>query len=142
MTLEWDNERMATGQPLIDAQHKEWIQRINQFNAAILLGEGEESVKETLEFLTKYANIHFTTEEDVMARLNIPVLEENRRAHEEFRAKLSEIRSWVNETGPSSVEVIALKMDMEKWVENHICTIDIRLRETIHHSENTLPAKQ
>ncbi len=129
MTLEWDSERMATGQPLIDAQHREWIQRFNQFDAAVLMGEGEAAVKETLEFLTRYANIHFANEEEMMARLKVPALEANRNAHAEFRAKLSEIRHWVEQSGPSSVEVVALKMDLEKWVEEHICTIDVQLRD-------------
>ncbi len=136
MPLEWDSERMTTGHPLIDAQHREWIQRFNQFDAAVLMGEGENAVKETLEFLTKYINIHFATEEELMSRLNIPALDENRKAHEEFRAKLAEIRNWVEQSGPSSVEVIALKMEMEKWVDHHICTIDVKLRESHRQPAN------
>lgn len=128
MALEWDSERMATGQPIIDAQHKEWIQRFNQFDAAILIGEGEEAIKETLNFLTKYANIHFKTEEEAMARLQLSVLPENQKAHQEFRDKLAEISRWMKEAGPSSVEVVSLKMELEKWVDNHICTIDVKLR--------------
>ncbi len=134
MPLEWDSERMETGQPLIDAQHREWIQRFNQFDAAILLGKGQEAVQETLGFLTKYAVIHFSTEEDLMARLKNPFLEENQRAHQEFREKLAEIRDWVVQAGISSVEVVALKMELEKWVDDHICTIDVHLRDSVPQS--------
>ena len=131
MALQWDIDRMGTGQPIIDAQHKEWIQRVNQFETAILTGKGADSVKETLDFLSHYSDVHFKTEEETMARLNTPVLPENQLAHMEFRAKMAEISKWVKEAGPSSVEVIGLQMELEKWMENHICTIDVKLRDSV-----------
>lgn len=130
MTLKWDEKKMATGQPIIDAQHKEWIMRFNEFDDGIIGGRGDEALLKTLEFLKQYTEIHFATEEEAMARLHTPVLDQNLRAHQEFRAKLAEITDWVRKSGVSPVEVLSLQMDLEDWVENHICSIDVQLRQS------------
>jgi hemerythrin len=128
MALKWDEKRMTTGQPIIDAQHKEWIMRFNEFDDAIISGRGNEIIIKTLEFLKQYTNTHFATEEEAMARLHTPVQDKNLRAHQEFREKLAELTNWVGKIGVSTVEILSLKMDLEDWVENHICTVDVQLR--------------
>ncbi len=128
MAIKWNDEKMATGLPEIDSQHKEWIRRFNEFDDAVVNGKGRESIVGTLDFLMQYTEIHFANEEESMARLNSPVLSANRTAHDEFRGKLAEIRAWVKGEGASSVEVLSLKVTLEEWLVNHICTIDVQLR--------------
>ena len=128
MAIEWNDEKMATGFPKIDAQHKAWIHQINEFDDAVVNRKGQEVIQNTLDFLTQYSETHFVDEETIMAQLNSPALEPNRAAHDEFRRKLAEIRAWVKNEGATSVEVIELKDALEKWLVNHICTVDIQLR--------------
>jgi hemerythrin len=130
MAIEWNEEKMATGFPEIDLQHKEWIRRLIEFDDAVVNHKGQEAIQNTLDFLTQYSETHFVGEEAMMAQLNSPVLETNRAAHNEFRGKLSEIRSWVKNEGATSVEVVALKDVLEEWLVNHICTVDVQLRKT------------
>jgi hemerythrin len=129
MAIEWNDEKMATGFPEIDAQHKEWIRRINEFDDAVVNRKGQEIIQNTLDFLNQYTETHFAGEEALMAQHKSPVLEPNRAAHDEFRRKLAEIRAWVKNEGATSVEVIELKDALEKWLGNHICTIDVELRK-------------
>ena len=128
MAIEWNAEKMATGFPEIDAQHKEWIRRINEFDAAVVNHKAQETIQNTLDFLTQYSETHFVDEEAIMAQLNFPFQEPNRTAHEEFRGKLVEISAWVKDAGATSVEVIELKDALEKWLVNHIYTVDVQLR--------------
>ena len=128
MAIEWNDEKMATGFPKIDAQHKAWIRQINEFDDDVVNRKGQEVIQNTLDFLTQYSETHFVDEETIMAQLNSPALEPNRAAHDEFRRKLAEIRAWVKNEGATSVEVIELKDALEKWLVNHICTVDIQLR--------------
>jgi hemerythrin len=130
MAIEWNAERMATGLPEIDAQHQVWIRRFNEFDNAVINRQGLNSILSTLDFLTQYAETHFASEEASMARLNSPAQAANRAAHNEFRRKLTEIKTWVSHEGVSMVEVIALKVTLEDWLVNHICTIDVQLRGT------------
>jgi hemerythrin len=129
MAIEWNNEKMATGFPEIDAQHKEWIRQINEFDDAVMNNKGHEVIQNTLDFLTQYSETHFAGEEAIMAQLNSPVLETNRAEHNKFRGKLSEIRTWVKSEGTTSVELVALKSALEEWLVNHICTVDVQLRK-------------
>jgi hemerythrin-like metal-binding protein len=127
MTIEWIAETMSTGQPIIDGQHQEWIRRINEFNQAVADQKGIEAVRKALDFLTEYTEIHFSAEEALMERLNSPVKEANKAAHAEFRAKLAEIRAWVKLNGATTVEIVDLKMMLEEWLVDHICSIDAQL---------------
>ena len=129
MAIEWNDEKMATGFPEIDAQHKEWIRRINEFDDAVINRKGQEAIQNTLDFLTQYSETHFAGEEALMAQRNSPVQEPNRAAHDEFRRKLAEIRAWVKDEGATTVEVVELKIALEEWLVNHICTVDVQLRK-------------
>jgi hemerythrin len=135
MAIEWNDEKMATGFPEIDEQHKEWIHRMNKFDEAVVNHTSLEFVQKTLDFLTQYSETHFIGEEAIMARLNSPVQEKNRAAHNVFRGKLAEIRTWVKKEGPTSVEMIALKSELEDWLVNHICTVDVQLRKVDPESQ-------
>jgi hemerythrin len=128
MAIIWDEEKMTTGLPEIDAQHKEWMRRFNEFDDAVVSGKGHESILSALDFLKQYTETHFASEEKSMADLNSPAQGENHAAHAEFRGKLAEISSWVKKEGVSSVEVLALKMTLGDWLVNHISTIDVKLR--------------
>jgi hemerythrin len=128
MAIEWNDEKMATGFPEIDAQHKEWIRRVNEFDDAVINRKGQEAIQNTLDFLAQYSETHFAGEEAIMAQHNSPVQETNRAAHDEFRGELAEIRSWVKNEGATSVEVVELKFALEQWLVKHICTVDVQLR--------------
>ena len=130
MTIQWDEQRMTTGVPEIDAQHKEWIRRFNEFEEAVVNHKGQEAIQATLDFLGRYAETHFADEEARMISSKSPALEENRSDHDVFRRKLAEIRSWVEREGATTVEVLALRGTLEDWLVNHICTIDVKLRGT------------
>lgn len=134
MAIEWNDEKMATGFPEIDAQHREWIRRLNEFDDAVVNRKGQEVIQNTLDFLTQYSETHFVGEEAIMTQLNSPVLETNRAEHNEFRGKLSEIRTWVKNEGATSVEMVALKDALEEWLVNHICTVDVQLRKVAPNS--------
>lgn len=128
MTIKWNAEQMATGLPEVDTQHQEWIRRFNEFDDAVVNRQGQNSILSTLDFLTQYSETHFASEEASMTRLNSPALAANCAAHNEFRRKIAEIKAWVSQEGVSIVEVIELKIILEKWLVNHICTIDVQLR--------------
>jgi hemerythrin len=128
MTVKWDYAQMTTGLPEIDEEHKEWIRRFNEFDAAVAEGQGLEAIQHTLHFLAQYTETHFAHEEARMAQYNSPVAALNRAEHDRFRAKLYEIEAWIQREGTTLVEVVSLKIDMEQWLVNHICKVDVQLQ--------------
>ena len=129
MPIKWGEVAMSTGMRDIDGQHQEWIKQINEFDQAVSNGMGIDKVFNTLAFLVQYTDLHFSHEEDRMLACNCPALAENRRAHDRFRLRLDELLNWLKEEQPTPVEIMTFKRELENWITNHICTIDIKLRE-------------
>jgi len=128
MAIVWDETKYTTGVPEIDAQQIEWLRRVNKFDDAVMNGRERELIYDTLAFLVEYTIQHFTLEESVMAKCHCPALKNNIAAHEKFRVRLDEILRQIELSGPSAFNAIAIKMELEQWLLNHICTIDIGLR--------------
>ena len=128
MSIIWDDAKFGTGVPEIDAQHIEWLRRVNLFDDSVMNGRERELIYNTLAFLVEYTIQHFTLEESIMAKCHCPALKENIAAHEKFRLRLDEILRQIELSGPSAFNAIAIKMELEQWLLNHICTIDIGLR--------------
>jgi hemerythrin len=127
MTIVWDDSKMSTGKASIDEEHKEWIRRFNEFDAAIGQGQGVESVRQLLDFMAEYSETHFVHEEELAGELETPEARLNREEHNKFRKSLSEMRQWIDIYGVSAVEVVSLKLDLEDWLVHHICFVDAKL---------------
>jgi len=132
MAIEWNYEIMTTGSSEIDEEHKEWIRRFNQFDDAVVNRQGVEVINDSLQFFLSYSKSHFPHEEAFMEQYKCPVAALNRAEHGRFREKLLALETWVRSEGPSLVEVIGLKGDMEQWLVNHICKIDTQLRTVVN----------
>jgi hemerythrin len=134
MTIKWDYEKMTTGLPEINEQHKEWIRRFNEFDNAVVNRKGQDVLQSAIRFFAQYTETHFAREEACMTQYHCPAEAANRVAHDGFRAKLSEIKDWVEQEGATMVEVMALELALEEWLVNHICTIDVQLRDVVASS--------
>ena len=128
MSIVWDNAKFGTGLQEVDAQHKEWLHRFNEFDEAVMQGRERDIIFQTLAFLMEYTGKHFTFEEAEMARCRCPGQRENIAAHEKFRMRLDDILQQIEVTGPSLFDAMNIKLELEQWLTNHICTIDINLR--------------
>ncbi len=129
--LIWNQEQMTTGVPAVDAQHQEWIRRYNEFNRAIQEGKGMDAVKNTLDFFIDYADTHFKFEEKVMAERNCSAAKANKDAHKSMLKTLKGFKSYGRKNKFSMIEMVGLRIQMEKWLVDHILGIDIKLRETV-----------
>jgi hemerythrin-like metal-binding protein len=91
-------------------------------------GQGHEVIFSTLAFMVQYTETHFSHEEVRMAECGCQAKDANRAAHDQFRARLDEMLSWLENERPTTVEVVILKQELEDWLTNHISTIDVKLR--------------
>ncbi len=132
MAIEWNYENMTTGSDEIDEDHKEWIRRFNQFDAAIVNRQGIEAVVEALQYFALYTETHFPHEEQIMEALQSPSAQINKAEHNKFREKLNLIGTWVRSEGATLFEVIELKIELERWLADHIGKIDRQLRSVVN----------
>lgn len=117
VTLSWD-ESQATGDALIDRQHREIIQLVNDLPA--LEGASSPVFMHLLDHLMDHALLHFLAEEELMAQAGFPEIlaGEMRAAHDEFRqfARTKVIQFRTGE----DVDTLELRKFLEEWVSAHM----------------------
>ncbi len=129
MPVEW-NESYAVGEARIDRQHKNLFEFINRLETLIAQRRLEASEVENLfAFLDAYVNTHFAYEELCMTLRGCPVAKKNKEAHDKF---LAFWQGFLKEYTPHSVSLKALE-DLQEtlasWLRQHICKIDVKLRQ-------------
>lgn len=123
----WTQE-FETGHPQIDAEHREFIRRLNDLKAAIDAGAGRERTVELIVLLQKYALGHFAREEAHMHRVGCPTHRQNCAAHAEFAAKLAGWLDLLTFSGTPVSLLVEVHRESLRWITTHIRTIDCGLR--------------
>lgn len=124
--IQW-NETLMTGHPVVDADHKQLIDALNELETALRDGAGREKITGTLDFLNRYTREHFAREETHMKNVGCPSYEENCREH---ALLISRLDSWLVrlEQGPSITLVLEIHREIANWIRSHILKTDCKLR--------------
>lgn len=124
--IAWD-ESYCTGNRKVDADHRRLFAYVNELETALKEGVSPEKLTPIVEFMGRYANAHFISEEAVMARVKCPARKENCRAHEAFSLK---IRGWFHKLaeGASTELVTEIHRETSSWLTGHIVKVDCQLR--------------
>lgn len=119
-------EKYFTGIALIDEEHRRLFEIIAQANTLIkeeLLHDKYDEIVNILNQLREYTQVHFSDEEEYMKHIDYPLLPAQKRAHEAFVEKLSEINlEEVDENQQSYLE--ELMEYLAGWLINHILKAD------------------
>jgi hemerythrin-like metal-binding protein len=129
LTLQWDEDRMATGVASIDQQHQELIRLINDLDTSCRQGTAKEHLAEAINFLGDYVQRHFGEEESIMAKHHCPSAGHNKSAHLQFLAAFTKIKERMDRDGATTSLVLELKNLASSWLVNHICKVDTGLRK-------------
>ena len=119
----WDKS-LSIGIKLIDEQHKSLIIKLNDVSSAIENGLGQREITKTLEFLSEYADFHFSAEEKHMKENSYPGLEQQKVEHQEFMDTLSNLEQVFEEEGSTSALSDAINNFLFNWLTNHIQGLD------------------
>src|SRR5471030_1949833 len=128
MYLNWDST-LATGINIIDNQHKELFNRLNQFLISMKEGKSKEEVIKTLDFLEIYVVKHFNEEEEIQKKNNYPKIDIQHKQHEGFKDELKQLRNNYEAKGESVLLALNIQGKMNNWWRNHIITLDKDLGE-------------
>jgi hemerythrin len=123
--MQWD-ESLSIGIGLIDAQHREWIQRLNDVSAAMHSTKETKRLVETMEFLRDYTRFHFETEERCMADHKYPELDDHRKKHQELTQTLTRLEDDFDEEGITPALTEAVNTLLGNWLIQHIREVDQR----------------
>ncbi|MGK7942937.1 MAG: bacteriohemerythrin [Microcystaceae cyanobacterium] len=126
------NDSFSTGQPSIDAQHKELFYAVNDLADAVEQGKGETAIKKLIIFMGYYAEWHFGREEKCMATHQCPFAEANQAAHQQFLQTFQSLSQELKEKGATNEFAIRIHGILSEWLINHILNVDAKLKPCVH----------
>lgn len=131
------DDNLITGNKTIDTQHKELIERIQNFVTACQNGDSKLKAIKMLDYLDEYTNFHFQEEEQLQREVSYPELARHQEKHEEFKKSIRELYDFLNENeGPNEQFTEQVKVNVVDWLFHHIKTFDRSVAEYIHLNDN------
>ena len=124
-------DSLKIGVPLIDSEHKELCDRIDQLFAACNQGKGRDEIVKTVEFLESYTIKHFSDEEKLQRSSSYPKVAEHKAMHDSFTKKIAEVKKDMIEHGVSITTVSQTNYFIMDWLLNHIQKVDTELANYI-----------
>jgi hemerythrin len=125
----WDEGSMGSGVSSVDAQHQELIKMLNAFRQAIGSGRGDKELGKMIDFMGNYAKDHFAHEELVMAQHQCPMAQRNKDEHAKFLEDFAALTKRFEAEGASPWFVTEVQVRVMRWLTNHICRCDAKLRD-------------
>ena len=129
MAFVWD-QNLATGNPLIDSQHRQLIDAVNALYYAHQSGKGRQEVERTMEFLMEYTSKHFADEEKLQEKYDYPDYPIHKRIHNEFKKVALELASELTHTDEFISHVY---VTVSEWLVHHIRGDDFKMAAYIQN---------
>lgn len=123
MTLRWD-EKYNLGNEKIDAEHHIFLGLVIEFESLDAQGASQDKLARTLKEITKYAEFHFLSEENLMIDCNYPNLEQHKKLHRHLVAALEDQLFKFNNGTCSPGQVFNF---LFQWFATHTSSEDKKL---------------
>ena len=123
---QWDSS-LETGHAKVDNQHMQLISSLNSIIAASQEGKSSEEIFKTLDFLTGYTIMHFSTEEKLMVMYDYSDYMIHKSYHDEFKNTVVELTKRLTNEGPSEELISVVTTTVGNWLLNHIKGDDFRM---------------
>lgn len=122
--FQWTQD-MSVHNDVIDAQHKELFEKINELLEAIITNDCDTIVDDMVNFFEKYMNGHLTYEEAYLREMNYPHIEEHHKQHEVFTQKYNDLKQELTEKDVDKNKIVFdIENFMGSWLTSHILIED------------------
>jgi hemerythrin-like metal-binding protein len=130
--LHWQ-ERYATGIQIIDDQHRQLIQTLNELFDLLQSSAPLDQISQNLECLMACAANHFQTEESVMEENGYPDISRHLEEHRILTRKIQEFRAhFSSPEPPTTLELSRLVGD---WMSHHLGEVDMGYAEFLKRKQ-------
>ena len=136
ITLAWDN-KFEIGHERIDAEHRIFLSLIRDLSIEAETGASKDRIERTLQEIYKYADFHFTSEENIMADVAYPRLAEHKHTHARL---LAQCKNKVHEFCADAQKPAGIVTFLFQWFALHTTQEDKRIAEFLRSSAQTDPA--
>jgi len=130
--LNW-NKKYSVGVYEIDAEHKIFLKTIKKLDKAFENQLDLDILKRLLTELYKYADFHFTSEENVMLTCNYPDFETHQNQHIELMQNLADTINFTEIERINKTELIEF---LVRWFKEHTTSADLKLGKFLQAEEN------
>lgn len=136
MFAEFTND-LITGNDMIDSQHKELVEKINDLMVSCENGCDKDEAVKLLQFLSNYTDYHFAAEEALQKELNYPGYEEHAKQHAELTKTVKDLQVILEQENASSDTFKDMvKREILDWFLYHINGYDRSIAEFIFLRDN------
>ncbi|MCU6762249.1 McHr [uncultured Roseburia sp.] len=123
-------DNLITGNEMIDSQHKELIDKINQLLKSIETSGEKLAAVKMLNYLSDYVDYHFSAEEKLQEEINYPGIADHKKQHEILKNTVTDLFHMLEEEeGPSPAFVEQLNNKVIEWLYTHIQGFDRSVAE-------------
>jgi hemerythrin len=128
MPLQW-TEKLATGLPRVDAEHRDLIEQANRLLEATRQARGRDELRPLLAYLEDYIRHHLSNEERLMRTSGYPDREAHQAEHRSFVGEYRLLAAEMAQNGPSAMVTVKLNRLLVDWVRLHLGGVDRKLGE-------------
>ncbi len=121
--LKWDH-RYELGNDKIDAEHRIFLELIVDFHDAANQGASKDKMIRIFKEISKYAEFHFVSEENLMIDYDYPELTQHAQMHHRLLAEVDDKFHGFNLGQISSAEVFQFLFE---WFAFHTSSEDKKL---------------
>ena len=89
--IEWTDD-FSVGIEEIDKQHRQWISIVNRLHDSIMETGGVGTLNELIVEMEEYTDLHFSTEEEMLAKAGWPELDRHKRIHFSFKQQVKHLK--------------------------------------------------
>ncbi len=111
---------LEIGYKIIDDQHAQLIDALNNLLDARLRRAGTDELLATVDFLASYTERHFSDEERIQLSQQYPQYKKHKRYHERFKAKIAELAAEIRARPNDERTFEKLVKAVDDWLFAHI----------------------
>lgn len=145
LPMKWDNDKLSLGISLVDEQHKQLFNIINQL-VTINANSKKKDILYVIDKFINYTRFHFSTEENLFDKFDYLDSTKHKIEHQEFIEKFEEIiKELKNKKSYKQVAVrdIADKLYsfITNWIINHITDSDKEYSKLVKENKKIVEQK-
>ena len=124
---------LETGNALIDSEHRQLLQAVNELMDACAQGKGRSQLEPMIAYLVSYVNQHFGDEEKLQMQSSYPGYAPHKQFHEAYKRELNQVAQEMKQDGASIAALGKLNRMISKLV-THIRVDDKKIAQHLKQS--------
>ena len=118
---------LTVGVPEMDAEHRQFISRVNELNLAIVEAKDKTAVRQAMDLMLAEATNHFRHEEELLAEWNYPEAAAHAAKHAELAAQFGRVLKEFEQAEFSFVWAVK-GLQIKQLLVEHLLKEDLKYR--------------